>query len=150
MWLLLAFAILLGGFSLYLNKDWFAKDNIQISHRSRPARGPWFRRGKRADDSPINPIVFLFDRRVSLKSIKVVPLSDIETNKYPQPVWHLVSDSNSVPLKDLTYGIHVPGMRPAVKGIEAKPLEPGIQYRLFVEAGTMKAEHDFAPEPRTQ
>jgi len=148
-WLLIALAVLLGGLSLYLNKDWFRKDNIQISHRSRPARGPWFRRGRRADDSAANPIVFLFDRRIRLKSVKVVPLSDIETNKFPQPIWQLVSDSNSIPVKDLTYGVRVPGMRPAFKGTEAEPLEPGVKYRLFVVAGQYKAEHDFEPEPRT-
>lgn len=147
-WGLVALAVLLGGLSLYLNKDWFAKDNIQISHRSRPARGPWFRQSKRSD-STVNPIVFLFDRRLRLKSVKVVPVSDIETNKYPQPIWHLVSDSNSVPVKDLTYGMHVPGMRPALKNTQAEPLEPGAKYRLYIEAGTLKAEHDFAPEPIT-
>jgi len=149
MWMLVALAIILGGLSLYLNKDWFAKDNIQISHRSRPARGPWFRRGKH-DDSTVNPIVFLFDRRVRLKSVKVIPLSDIETNKFPQPIWHLVSDSNSVPVKDLTYGVRIPGMHPAYKGTDAEPLQPGTKYRLLVEAGKYKAAHDFEAEARTQ
>jgi len=37
-WTWLGLAVLLGGFSLYLNKDWFAADNIQLMHRSRPAR----------------------------------------------------------------------------------------------------------------
>lgn len=148
-WGLVALAVLLAGLSLYLNKDWFAKDNIQISHRSRPARGPWFRQNKRSGDSTVNPIVFLFDRRLRLKSVKVVPVSDIETNKYPQPIWHLISDSNSVPVKDLTYGMHVPGMRPALKDTHAEPLEPGAKYRLYIEAGGLKAEHDFEPEPIT-
>ena len=32
--MLLGLVVLLGGISLYLNKDWFAKDTIQIYHRA--------------------------------------------------------------------------------------------------------------------
>ncbi len=149
-WVLVALALVLGGLSLYLNKDWFAKDNIQISHRSRPIRSPWFRRGKRADDSAVNPIVFLFDRSIRLKSVKVVPVSDIETNKYPQPIWSLISDSNSLPVKNFAYGARIPGMHPAFKGAAPYQLEPGAKYRLYIDTGALKAEHDFQAEPRTQ
>jgi len=60
-WLLVTFAVLLGGLSLYLNRDWFAKDNIQISHRSRPSRLVLLRRKRGTDDSLVDPIVFFFD-----------------------------------------------------------------------------------------
>ena len=146
-WTLLAFALALGGLSLYLNRDWFAGDNIQIMHRSRPARGA-FRR-PRSDNPLIDPISFWFDRRLRLTSLKVVPVAEIETNKYPQPIWHLVSDSNSVPIKEFTYGMRIGGMHPAMKGTSPDPLEPGVAYRLSVEAGRQKAEHDFMPEPRS-
>ena len=82
-------------------------------------------------------------------SLKVIPLSDIQTNKYPHPIWQLVSDSNSVPVKDLVYGMRIQGMRPAVQGASADPLEPGVSYRLLIEANGLKAEHDFTPEERT-
>jgi hypothetical protein len=151
-WMLIAVAAVLGGISLYLNRDWFAKDNIQIIHRSRPMRTSLFRRKRGPDplDNPaINPIMFGFDRTLKLTSLKVIPLSDIETNKYPHPIWHLVSDSNSVPTKDFSYGASIKGMRPAVKGATPDPLEPGVKYRLLIEAGSAKAEHDFVPVPRT-
>lgn len=147
-WLLIALAVLLGGISLYLNQDWFAKDNIQISHRSRPAVG-FFRRNKRPDPSAVNPVSFWFDRKLKLTSLKVIPVREIETNKYPHPIWHLVSDSNSVPIKELFYGMRIPGMRPDVKGATPDPLEPGVNYRLLIEAGPLKAQHDFEPVPRT-
>lgn len=147
-WLLVALAVLLGGMSLYLNKDWFAKDNIQIYHRSRPLRGRMAFRTP--DNSPINPIVFGFDRKLKLTDLKIVPLSDIETNKYPQPIWHLVSESNSVPVKSFMYGSRIAGMHPALKDTKPEPLEPGVKYRLFVQAGAQKAEHDFVPDPQTQ
>jgi hypothetical protein len=148
-WMLIALAVVLGGVSLYLNKDWFAGDIIQIHHRSRPARTGYFRRSNRASDMATDPIVFAFDRKFKLTSLKVVPVSDIETNKYPHPIWYLVSTSNSVPINEFAYGMHVQGMRPAVQGATPDPLEPGVKYRLLIEAGKLKAEHDFVPVPRT-
>ena len=146
-WLLIGLAVLLGGVSFYLNKDWFAKDDIQIFHRSRPGGAGFFRRAKRPDTAAVNPVFFTFDRKLKLTSLKVIPVKEIETNKYPHPIWHLVSDSNSVPIKDLVYGMRIPGMRPSVKGATADPLEPGVNYRLLIEAGPLKAEHDFARAP---
>jgi len=148
--IMIVLAVLLGGFSLYLNQDWFRKDGIQIYHRSRPARLGMFRRRNKVDDSPIDPIVFGFNHKYRLTSLKIVPLSDIETNKYPLPVWHLVSDSNSVPVKDFSYGMQIGGMHPARKGVAPDPLLPGAKYRLFVETASLKAEHDFETVPRTQ
>jgi hypothetical protein len=149
-WILIALAVLLGGVSLYLNQDWFAKENIQIFHRSRPVRGGSLRRGKRVDTQPaVEPLFFSFDRKLKLTSLKVIPLQEIETNKYPKPIWDLVSDSNSIPIKDLLYGMPIKGMRPNVKGATADPLEPGVKYRLLIEAGPRKAEHDFEPVART-
>jgi len=152
-WILLALVVLLGGISLYLNKDWFAKDTIQIYHRSRPARATLFRRKRSdtaAENPAINPITFGFSSRLRLNSIKVIPLSDIETNRFPHPIWHLISDSNSVPTKDFSYGDSIKGMRPAVKEAIPDPLQPGVSYRLLVEAGDFKAKHDFVPVPSTR
>jgi hypothetical protein len=148
-WALIALAVVLGGLSLYLNRDWFAGDIIQIHHRSRPARASFFRRNKRVADSATDPIFFAFDHKLKLTSLKVIPVSGIETNPYPQPVWHLVSSSNSVAIRNLSYGTRIPGMRPAVEGATPDPLEPGVKYRLLIEAGGVKAEHDFVPAPRT-
>jgi hypothetical protein len=78
----------------------------------------------------------------------VIPLCDIETNKYPQAVWHLISDSNSVPIKTFTYGMRIQGMHPAMKDTRADPLVPGLEYRIFIEAGSEKAQRDFVPVPR--
>ena len=148
-WFLIALAILLGAFSIYLNRDWFAKDNIQIYHRSRPVRVLALRRKRVQDDSLVNPIVFGFDRQLKLTSLKVIPMSDIQTNKFPHPLWHLISESNSVPTKDFTYGASIKGMHPAVKGATPDLLEPGVAYRLMIDTGTIKKEHDFIPTART-
>ena len=41
-------------------------------------------------------------------------------------------------------------MHPAIKDTKPEPLAPGVPYRLFVQTGTQKAQHDFVPDPRTQ
>ena len=61
-WILIIAAVLLGAFSLYLNKDWFAGDPIQLMHRSRPSRGAFRRIG--ANNPLVDPISFWFDRKV--------------------------------------------------------------------------------------
>jgi hypothetical protein len=146
---LLALAVVLGGFSLYLNRDWFAKDDIHIFHRSRPQRPGMFRRNRPVANSPTDPVLFGFDAKLKLKTVKVIPLSDIATNKYPHAIWHLVSESNSVPTKEFSYGAPIAGMHAALKGVTADPLEPGVQYRLLIETESRKAEHDFTAAART-
>ena len=140
-WILLSLVLVLGGISFYLNKDWFAKDNIQIYHRSRPARAAFIRR-KRSDtglqNPAINPITFGFSSKLKLTSVKVIPLSDIQTNKFPHPIWYLISDSNSIPTKDFSYGEPIKGMRSAIKGAIPDPLEPGVGYRLLIETLNQK------------
>lgn len=148
-WKLIALGVLLGGFSLYLNRDWFGGEDIQIHHRSRPARGGSIRRNRASADTDTDPIFFAFDRKLRLTSLKVIPVSEIETNKYPHPICHLVSKSNSVPIAEWSYGMPIPGMGPAVPSATPEPLEPDVQYRLIIEAGKIKVEHDFTPVART-
>jgi len=145
---LIALALLLGGLSLYLNRDWFGSKTIQVSHRSLPDRSPRSRRG-RADNAAVNPVIFLLNQKLKLTSVQVIPVADLETNKYPHPIWNLISDSNSIPTQEFVYGANIRGMKPAVKGDIPDPLQPGVKYRLAIEAGPLKAEHDFIPVPRT-
>ncbi len=147
-WTTVAVIGLLGGLSLYLNRDWFASESIQIFDRSRPTR-PFPGRKQRVEQPTIMPLTFGFSHPLNLTVVKVIPLSDIATNKFPHPIWHLVSDSNSVPVKDFMYGVPIRGMRPSIKGATPYNLTPGEKYRLFVEAGEFKGEHDFTPKPPT-
>ena len=141
-WIVTATVVVLGGLSLYLNTDWFVKDNIQIYHRARPLRTAMTGR-KRPQNLTYTPVFFGFDRKLKFTEIKVVPVSEVLTNKYPHPIWHMITDSNSVPTKGFLYGQSVPGMRPAVKGAIPDPLEPGTRYRLLIQARSLKAQHDF-------
>ena len=143
---LIGTAILLIAFFLYVNRDWFTRGRIQIYHRALPKMGAGRRRPGAA---PAAPLLFGFDRRLALTSVKVVPVSDLETNSRPHPVWHLVTDSNSLPTEGFTYGMTVPGMKPAINGASAEALEPGIKYRLLIQAGSLTAQHDFTAQPAT-
>jgi hypothetical protein len=59
----------------------------------------------------------------------------------------MITSSNSVPTKGFVYGMDVPGMHSSVNGASADPLDPHQTYRLLVEAGSLKAQHDFTLEP---
>ena len=143
-WMLILLTITLGAFSLYFNRDWFAKDSIQIYHRCRPAR---YGRDISPDGSDVQSVLFGFDRQLKLTCIKMIPLDALKTNKYARPVWELVSDSNSAPIKDFTYGTDIRGMRPRIEGLMPDHLQPGTPYRLFVQAGRQKFTHDFTLQP---
>jgi hypothetical protein len=147
--MLIGLAILLGAVSLYLNKDFFAKDDIQISHRSRPVPAASRKRPTRSfGNADIEPITFFSDRQLKMKCLKVIPVNEILTNKYPNPIWYLVSESNSLPIREFGYGVSIPGMHAAVKGISAEALVPGEKYRIVVETASVKIEHDFVPVAR--
>jgi hypothetical protein len=88
-------------------------------------------------------LIFGVNRQLRFTELKVVPLAGFETNKSVLPVWHLVSDSNSAPVKSFFYGQFIGGMRPAIKGVRPEPLETNVTYRLLVTAGKIKGEHDF-------
>lgn len=133
--------IALVGFSLYLNRDWFASETIQISHRV----SPWLKtnRTKRANDLG-DPVTFTLSGYYRLTSLKVVLASEIATNKYAHPVWELTTESNSVLTTTFVYGGGIRGMHPAVKGARPDPLEPGINYRLLVTTDkSQQGQHDF-------
>jgi hypothetical protein len=142
-WMLLGCIIALGGISVYINKDFFRGENIQIVHRPVPERLSPSRKPPKFGETRVAPILFSFDRKLALTEVKVVSVAEIETNRFAHPTWHLVSDSNSVPTLGIVYGSKVPGMRPAVKGATPDVCVPGTKYRLIVQAGANRAEHDF-------
>lgn len=144
---LIAVAVVLAGLCLYVNRDSFTPEGIQIYHRS-VQRLAFYRRG-RPDNSAVYPVFFGFSRRFKLTEVKVISVAELATNKYPHALWNLVSASNSVPTKGFAYGMYIPGMQPKVRGVPPDPLEPGVQYRLIVRAGSQKGEHDFTATPRT-
>lgn len=117
--------------------DWFKPKTVTIFHTYRNLHPNIKREGV------LPALQFGINRKLRLTDLKVVPLSVWQTNRNATPVWHLVSDSNSVPVGDFFYGKFIGGMKPAVKGARSQVLETNVVYRLFVTAGNVNGQHDF-------
>jgi hypothetical protein len=139
--LLIAFTLVLGVVYVRYFTDWFRPQTIQIAHTSRNLRA----RNQPANVPP--PLTFGLNRQFKLTEILVVPLAGWQTNRNVPPVWHLISDSNSATVKVFSYGQGIRGMKPAVAGSRAQPLETNVAYRLLVIAGKAKGQHDFEIKP---
>lgn len=138
--------VLVGVYVVFFT-DWFKPKKIDIFHTSRSASlrlGPRVKAG--AENTRV--IQFGLGGTFRLTEIKVVALDQWKTNSSVLPVWHLVSDSNSIPIKTFPYGQNIRGMHPAVGSIWPKPLETNMTYRMFLSAGTLKGEHDFTAMPK--
>lgn len=128
--------VLVGVYAVFFS-DWFRPTVMHIEHSTRALRQA--RGGKPV---PRN-VIFVLNRNYKLTSVKVVPAEAYSTNKYARPLWELVSKTGSKPVEGLTYGVPVPGMMSARPLLEPEPLAPGVTYKLIVEAGKVRGEHDF-------
>jgi len=130
----------------YFFTDWFKPRRIEIFHASRMI----MRGGARVKAGNANTMMVLFglNGAYKLTEVKVIPLDELKTNSLALPVWHLVSDSNSVPIKEFAYGVMIRGMKPAIGKEWPKPLETNETYRIFVAAGSVKGQHDFTALPK--
>jgi len=138
--LLITLVAVIGGGLLYLNRDSLFRPPIQISHRFHAFSARF------AGQDSAAPLLFEFSRAVKLTSVKVVPVLGPASGQPAPPLWHLVSRSNSVPTRGFVYGMNIPGMQPASKGAIPEPLFPSGTYRLILEEGSRKAQHDFSME----
>jgi hypothetical protein len=139
---LICIALILGSSYAYFFTDWINRPVIQIMPQNRPLN---FRPMGPAP-SRVFPISFTLDGTYKLTAIKVIPVTALQTNKHPVPVWFLTTKSNSVPTKGFLYGLPIPGMRPVVTNARPQGLEPGVSYRVLVDAGRAHGEADFSPK----
>jgi hypothetical protein len=138
-WLIAVFIVLAAIYVCFFT-SWFKPKTIRIFDTSRHlVDRPWRNHGNQ--DLPY--VLFGLEGRFKLTEIKVVPLASFQTNSGTPPVWHLVSDSNSPPVQQFTYGQHIRGMKPAFSGAEPEDLETNVMYRLLLSAGRIKGQHDF-------
>ena len=120
--------------------DWFRPKTFKVSHVVRNLRaGP-------ARPGMMPSLIFVMGREMQLKDVRLFVDDDFKTNKYPVSLWHLVSDSNSIPLESFFYGQYIRGMRPDIKGERARDLETNVMYRLIVKEGKFTGEHEFKLE----
>lgn len=127
--ILITAALVLAAVYVIKFTDWFGQKNIHILFRMR---------GKQ-------PVFALEDREYRITTIKVLRAEDAKTNRYPHAVWHLVgaSEKGSEPVTDFVYGEKIKGMKPAVAGTGAEPVEKNTDYKLIVESGKLKGELVF-------
>ncbi|HEX3855676.1 MAG TPA: hypothetical protein VHY30_00070 [Verrucomicrobiae bacterium] len=140
-WLMMIVLIALAGVYVFYFTDWFKPKIIHISHTSRAIRMRF--RNNNAKTSTTVPITFSLEPQCKLTEIKVVLLAAWQTNQNVMPVWHLIADTNSTPIKIFVYGQRIRGLKPEVAGAHAEPLQPDVTYRLFVTAGKARGQHDF-------
>lgn len=138
--ILIGVAVLLGIVYLVAFSDLFSTPKIEIIAQTRGMRGVRTAPG----EIPVDPVTFAFDKKYTFTSIRVVAVEDEQKNKYPHELWHLISDSNSVPTKVLVYGVPPKGMKPKVPRARPEPLEPDVAYHIYVEAGKAKGVKKFA------
>ncbi len=127
-----------------LYKDSFRRADIHISHSIRRGVGnprhPNPSVTELGSDITLN---FGLGNEYRLTEIKVVPAAEFATNKFAHPVWHLVSDSNSVPVRAVSYGQGIRGMHPDVRGALPDAVQEKVTYKLFIRAGKIHGEHEF-------
>jgi hypothetical protein len=139
---LVVIAVILGAVYVYYFTDWFQKETIQIIPTIRPS-GRVGNIPRSKGDPAVYPVSFAFSGKYQLTSVKVVASDDLRTNKYPVPLWELISDSQSIPTKSLIYGVAPRGMKPSIPRARPQPLMPEIEYMLLLEAGKIKAQTNF-------
>jgi hypothetical protein len=136
-WLIFVVAAVLAVVYVVYFTDWFKPKTIQIFHTYRNLRARPQREGA------LPALIFGLNRPCQINEVKLVSLAEYQTNQNVLPLWHLVSDSNSVPIKTFYYGQNLRGLKPEVPGSRAQPLTSEVTYRLIVTAGKIKGEHDF-------
>jgi hypothetical protein len=132
-------AVLAVVYAVYFT-DWFAPKTFKIFHTSRnlrPLRPGMARAGV------LPSLQFGVNRELRFTELKVVPLEAWETNRQVLPLWHLVTKSNSVPVKSFFYGQNISGLRPAIMGTHPELPATNVTYRMFITAGKFRAYHDF-------
>lgn len=121
--------------------DWFRSETIQIIPVIRPVRAN--ARPSDPNQPQVYPVSFAFNRKCELTSVKVVAADDLATNKHPMALWHLVSESNSIPTRSFIYGHPIKGMHAAVARMRPEPLQSGVNYVLQIEAGKIHSQVKF-------
>jgi hypothetical protein len=139
------FALTLGVLYVFFFTDLFQSETIRIIPTVRPTHPVTRHRSKNPDyeRSTVYPVSFTFDGKYKFTSVKVVLAEELATSKYPPPLWHLTSESNSMPTKAFMYGQTPKGMKPNVPRARPEPLEAGVEYVLLLEAGNIKAQTNF-------
>jgi len=90
--------------------------------------------GRPAPKPPtVFPVTFCLNRGYTARSIKAIPLINIDLVPDPTPAWHLVATDKPVRVQIFRYGQNIPGMKPAVAKIRPETLVADRPYRLIID-----------------
>ena len=144
-WILITLVVVLVGLYAVFFTGWFRPKVMRIEHSARSLREAWSgsRRVDPTGKQALGNVTFALHRNYKITSVKLVPLADYQTNKYAHALWELTAKSGSQPVDGFAYGMTIPGMSAVSQVLEPEPLEPGVEYRLIVVAGSVRGEHDF-------
>ncbi len=144
-YVLIGLVLVLAGLYVVFFSDWFKPKFIRIEHTVRSSRVAWTGNGRRVEPESkgAGSVTFSLHKNYRLTAVRVFVAAEVQTNKYAHPLWHLVSKAGSAPADGFAYGFPIQGMTPAVAGSEPEILRSGIDYRLAVEAGSLKGTNDF-------
>src|SRR5262249_22599363 len=101
LWISTASMLLVGLFA-YAYRDRLRPGEIQIYHRLSAGR-PIRTQRSTNQVSAVGSVAFGLDQKYRLTDLKVISLAQLATNQHPQPLWHLVSSSNSAPVNGFVY-----------------------------------------------
>ena len=141
-WLQVSVLVVLAAVYVFYFTDWFRPKLIEIRSVSRMNR-LLMRQHQQNDGPAAQPVLFGLNTHYKLTELKVYRLDAWQTNHNILPVWHLVTPSNSIPIKEFYYSQYIHGMQPAIPGTHAEKLDPDVTYHLILVAGKFRGEHDF-------
>ena len=125
--------------------DWFRRETIQVMCQPRKIAQRVDAK-RNLETVPVFPMVFGFLSKYEFSSVKVCKTEELRRERFPTPVWHIIAETSSPPIKAIVYGVAPPGMRPVVEDSQPEALSPGVSYTVQVEAGSIKGEASFTPE----
>ena len=103
---LIIVALTLATVYVFCFTDWLRTPTVKIFHTSRNVS----MRHHQGQDASAPNLIFGLNQTSQLTEIKVVPLMEYQANPNTLPLWHLISDSNSVPVKAFYYGQFIHGL----------------------------------------
>jgi hypothetical protein len=138
---LIGVALILAAIYVIYFTDLFRSQTMQIFPTIRPTQASSIPRDPGM--VPVFPVAFALDGNYPLNLVKVFVEEDYKTNKYPTPLWHLVSEMGSPPQKSIIYGLPIKNMKPAIPRARPQPLQPKISYLMVVESGKIRGMTNF-------
>lgn len=130
--------LVIGAYIHYFS-NWGVTKEIQVLATVRPPL-QFRRRGGAAagTNAAAFRILFTLDAPYKLTSLELTEVDRAHSNAPGRVMWHLVSQSNSPPVKMFQYGQAIKGLEPDLPGVQPEPLEPGGIYRMEVSTHTLK------------